>query len=409
MPEWKHEIRERLAGSNLRPEREIEIVDEVSSHLQDRYDQLRREGATHEKAYRFVVSELDATDLLPELQASEEAAHPNPVPEGAVTTGQFFSDLLQDLRYAVRMLRKTLGFTAVVTLTLALGIGANTAVFTIIDTLLLNPLPVEKISELAALNTTQKKKAVQSGELQLMSFLNLKDLRERTHSFSSLAGHSNPMAITMTDRTESHRIFVEVVTANYFDTLGIRPFMGRFFLPSEDITPGATAVAVLGYAAWQGRFGGAGDIIGRTLILNNTRFTIVGIGPKGFKGLYAVFGPDLWVPSMMAEQVLSAQQHNALSDRAIPLFTGFGRLAPGLRLAQAQAELNTGQRENQELRAALLPFVFNGRHMRDSHMYYVQRRRRFHDCLRNSRKSLNLYNRSVIADYGRTGLVLQCV
>src|SRR5205814_5269243 len=164
------------------------------------------------------------------------------------------------------------------------------------------------------INATQTKMTPQSGELQLMSFLNFKDLRERTHSFTSLAAHSNPMAITMTDAAEPRRIFVEVVTANYFDTLGVHPSMGRFFLPAEDTTPGAAPVAVLGYAAWQARFGGAPDILGRTVKLNSTPFTIIGIGPKGFKGVYAVFGPDVWVPSMMAEQIFPAQQRNARSE-----------------------------------------------------------------------------------------------
>src|SRR6266853_5936235 len=340
MREWKHEIRKRLAGSNLLPEREAEIIDELSAHLQDQYSQFRAGGATDEEAFRSVVRELDATDLLPELQVSEKIVRSDPPAAGAVSTGQWIFDFLQDLRYAARTLRKSPGFTAVAALTLALSIGANTAIFTIIDSLVLNPLPVGKISELAAVNTTQKKMAAQSGELQPMSFLNFKDFRERTHSFSKVLAHSNPMAITMTDQREPRRIFVEVVTANYFDTLGLRPFMGRFFLSSEDTTPSAAA-AVLGYSAWQSRFGGASDIVGRSIKLNNTPFTIIGIGPKGFKGLYAVFGPDIWVTSMMAEQILPAPQRKALSDRAIPLLTAVGRLKPGITLAQARAEITT--------------------------------------------------------------------
>jgi len=340
MPEWKDEIRRRLAGSNLRPEREAEIIDELAAHLEDKYDQLRAGGASHGEAVRSVIAELGVTDLLPELQASEEFVREDAALDGAASTGQWFVDFLQDFRYAARTLRKSLGFTAVVVLTLALGIGANTAIFTIVDTLVLNPLPVAKIGELGAVNTTQKKMTAQSGELQLISFLNFKDFRDRTHSFRRLAAHSNPMAITMTEEGEAHRIFVEIVTANYFDTLGLRPFMGRFFFSSEDATRGVPAVAVLGYSAWQSRFGGASDIVGRTIKLNNTPFTIIGIGSKGFKGLYAVFGPDIWVTSMMAEQVLPAQQRNALNDRAIPLFTGIGRLAPGRTLAQAQSEMS---------------------------------------------------------------------
>ena len=340
MPEWKDEVRRRLKGLNLPPAREEEIIEELSDHLGNLYEEILAEGATTEKAYREVLSSLSQSDLPGELRAAVRTARPDRIPEGFASSGHLLADLWQDLVYAARMLRKAPGFTAVAALTLALGIGANTAVFTIISTLLLNPLPVAKSSELVAINTTQAKMTTQSGEFQLMSYLNIKDFRDRTLSFSNFAAHSNPTAITMSDTGEPHRIFVEVVTGNYFETLGIHPFMGRFFLPSEDFTPGAAPVVVLGYAAWQGRFGGASDIVGRTIKLNNTPFTIIGIGPKGFKGLYAVFGPDVWVPSMMAEQILPAEQGNALRDRAILLFTGIGRLRPGLTIVQARAELN---------------------------------------------------------------------
>ena len=339
MPEWNLEIRKRLAGLNLRAEREAEILEELSDHLQQRYKELRARGAEHEEACREVMAEVDWTDFVPELQVSENALERDPVAEGAVPSGRLLSDFAKDLKFALRMLRKSPGFAAVAVLTLALGIGANTAVFTVVDSLILNPLPVEKISTLAAVNTTEAKKTAQSGDLQAISYLNLKDIRERTQAFRSLAGHSYPMAVTMTDTGQPHRVFAEIVTANYFDTLGIHPSLGRFFLPSEDRTPGAAAVAVLGYTAWQSRFGGVPDILGQTITLNDTPFTIIGVGPKGFKGVYAVFGPDLWIPSMMAEQVLPAEQRNALGDRGVPLFTGIGRLQPGVTLEQAQAEM----------------------------------------------------------------------
>jgi len=338
MPEWKTEIKKRLAGFHLEPERESEILDELSSHLQDRYDDLRASGTAREDALRDVIAELDASDLVSELEATEETPA-QPAPEGAPSTGRFFSDFLMDLRYAVRTLRKSPGFTGVAILTLALGIGANAAVFTVINSLILNPLPVDTISTLAAVNTTQTKKAAQANDLQLLSFPNFRDLREKTYSFGSLAAHSNPTAVTMIDQDEPRRVFMELVTANYFDTLGLHPSLGRFFLPDEDAKPGAAAVAVLGYSAWLSRFGAIPDIVGKTIKLNNIPFTIIGVGPKNFKGLYAVFGPDLWVPSMMASQFLPSQQQKALTDRSIPLVTAIGRLRPGTPFTQALAEM----------------------------------------------------------------------
>lgn len=339
MPEWKNEIRKQLVGLNLRPEREAEIIEELSDHLQQRYEELKAGGAKDDEALQEVMGEIYWRDFVPELQGTEQTPPPGNVPDGAAASGHLFEDLWKDLRFALRMLKKSPGFTAVAVLTLALGIGANTAVFTVVDSLILNPLPVEKISTLAAVNTTQVKKTAQWGDLQAISYLNLRDIRDRTHAFRSFTGHSYPMAVTMTDKDQPRRVFAEIVTANYFETLGLRPFLGRFFLPSEDTTPGAAPVVVLGYTAWQSRFGGDPGILGRTIRLNETPFTIIGVGPKGFKGVYAVFGPDLWIPSMMAAQVLPAEQRNALSDRALPLFTGIGRLEQGVTLSQAQAEM----------------------------------------------------------------------
>ena len=340
MPDWNTIVRERLGPLRLTAIAESDLTEEIAQHLEDHYRELCGAGASEEQACQKTLAELDDMYVLrAALERSQRMTKYDAVPLGDVRPGNFMQDLWRDVRYAVRTMRKTPVFTAVAALTLALGIGANTAVFTIINTLLLNPLPVEKISGLAALNTNLTKKAAQSGDLQAISFLNLKDFRERTRAFGSVAGHSSPMAITMIDKVEPHRVFMELVTSNYFNTLGIHPFLGRFFLPDEDAKPGAGAVVVLGYAAWQSRFGGASDILGRTIKLNNIPFTVVGIGPKGFKGLYAVFGPDLWIPSMMAEQILPAEQRKALSDRAMPLFTGIGRLGAGVSLAKSQAEM----------------------------------------------------------------------
>jgi predicted permease len=340
MPDWKNLVRERLKPLSLEATAELELTEELAQHLEDHYRELRSGVASEEEAYRSAIAELD--DIHPlraESERSQRMTQRDAEPVGVVRRGNFLENLWRDLRYAVRTLGNTPVFTAVAAVTLALGIGANTAVFTIINTLLLNPLPVEKISTLAALNTTQANKKALGGELQVISYLNLKDFRDRTHAFSSLAGHSNPMPVTMADRAEPRRVFMELVTANYFSTLGIQPSLGRFFLPDEDTKPGAAAVVVLGYGAWQTRFGGAPDILRRTIKLNNFPFIVVGVGPKGFKGLYAVFGPDLWVPSMMAQHVLPAEQQNALSDRAMPLFTGIGRLGSGVAVPQAQAEM----------------------------------------------------------------------
>jgi putative ABC transport system permease protein len=338
MLKWNDEVRRRLAGLSLRPEREAEIVEELSADLQDRFAELQTEGRSEKQAIGELLAELDARDLACELRASERA-YRAPLPEGPPSSGLWISDLLRDLRYAARMLGRSPGFTIVATLTLALGIGANTAVFTIVNTFLLNPLPVDKISDLVAVNTTSTRKTAQSGDLQLLSYLNLKDLMERTRSFSRFSGHSNPISVTMTENRLPRRVFAELVTDNYFATLGLHPSRGRFFLPGEDMVPGASPVVVIGYGAWQSRFGGARDILGRTIKINDTPFTIIGVGPKGFKGVYAVFGPDLWVPSMMAAQVLPAQQKDALGDRAIPIFTGIGRLRPGVTMAAAQTEM----------------------------------------------------------------------
>ena len=327
-----------MAASSLRPERESEIVEELSADLQDRFVALKSQGATDREAFQSALAELDARDLGSELRGAEPA-YQAPLAEAAPGSGRWIADLLQDLRYAARMLRKSPGFTIVAALTLALGIGANTAVFAIANTFLLNPLPVKNISELVAVSTTSIKKTGRSGDLQPLSFLNLKDLQERSGSFTRLSGHSSPLSVTMTVNRSPHRVELELVTANYFETLGIRPFMGRFFLRGEDVVPGAAPVVVLGYSAWEDRFGGDPNILGRTIKINDTAFTVIGVAQKGFKGVFAVFGPDMWAPSMMAAQVLPAQQQNALGDRSIPVFTGIGRLRPGVSMSGAQAEM----------------------------------------------------------------------
>jgi hypothetical protein len=333
MPDWNDEIRKRLAGLQLAPAREAEIVDEWTQHLEESYEELRSEGATEDEARRAVLATLS----LPKLTEDRR----DPVPPGATRSGNIAADLWQDLRYAIRSLRQSPAFAAFIILTLALGIGANTTVFTVINTVLLNPLPVKTASELVAVDTLAANAASRSGRLLPVSYLNLEDLRDNNQVFTNLAGYTPPMPLTLTTAAGSERIFAELVTANYFETLGIRPIIGRFFISEEDRTPGAHAVVVIGYGTWKQRLGGAADVIGRTMRINGLAFTIAGVAPEGFKGVNAVFGPDLWVPAIMAEQILPAQLRDALRERGEVLFHGAARLKPGMSMRLAEANLKT--------------------------------------------------------------------
>jgi predicted permease len=339
MPDWKQEIRKRLVAARLEAAREAEIVDELSDHFDDRYADLIARGASAEDARQAVVEELrEATLTAADLRRSGRPPAPEPVPAGA-PAGRFAVDLLADVRYAARALRKRPGFALAVTVTLGLGIGANTAAFTLVNTLLLNPMPVVDQSALVSVHTVDTKSAGGTESLWPLSFPNLEDLQQGNAAFSSLAAYTSVTPLTWMNGRTSERIFAEVVTANYFDTLGLKPVRGRFFLPEEGRAAGGHPVLVMGFAPWQHRFGGASDIVGRTLVLNGATFTIVGVAPERFHGVTALFGPDVWIPSTMAEQVLPAEQRRSLTNREALVFRGLARLRPGVSRAQAEASL----------------------------------------------------------------------
>lgn len=334
MPDWENEILRRLAAQRLNPADEAAIVQEWAQDLEQRFQELRNEGTSEADAFRAVLSELNEPD--PVRIDMKRAPMLEPIQPGAASRGNRIGDFAKDVRYGLRMLRKNPGFTAVVVLTLALGIGANTTVFTVLNTLLLHPLPVHDPSRLLAVCTRDNK-----NRLLQVSYLNYQDYRARNQVFSGVAAYTPVLPVTMSNAAGGERIFAEMVTSNYFDTLGIRPVMGRFFTAEEGRTPGAAPVAVLGYGAWQQRFGAVPDMLGKKIRLNNIVFTVIGVAPPGFRGINAVFGPDLWLPITMAERVSPVQFHNFVDDRSHLDFKVAGRLQPGVSMSTARANLKT--------------------------------------------------------------------
>jgi putative ABC transport system permease protein len=344
MPDWKSLVRERLKPLRLTAAKESALSEELAQHLEDYYRELLSGGTSEAEAYRETLAELDDIyTLRAGLERSERMPKHDAVPAGDVRRDNFLEDLWRDLRYAARTMGKSPMFVLFVVLTLGLGIGANTTVFSVINTLLLNPLPVRNSGELASVATgetgsTSKSSASKSSATQPISYAGLKDYQAKNEVFKSLAGYTSPRVVTWQASDAAQRIFCELVTDNYFSTLGLTPARGRFFLPEEGL-PGAHAVAVMSFGAWQSHFGGAEDIIGKTLRLNNIVFTVIGVAPPAFIGVNAIFGPDAWIPAAMAEQLLPNEMHNALSDRGKAIFLGVGRYNRGITQAKAQANL----------------------------------------------------------------------
>lgn len=251
------------------------------------------------------------------------------------------SDLFRNVKYALRSLGRAPVFSFFAILTLALGIGATTTVFTVVNTILLHPLPASDPSHLVSLYTTELKGQKQSGSVLPTSYLNLKDYQERNASLSSAGGYSPPLVLTLTEDGGSERLFGQLVTSGYFETLGLQPVKGRFFQPRETATPGSAPVAVLSYNAWKIRFHEDAKIVGQTIEINQTPFSIIGVAPEGFLGVSAIFGPDVWLPATMAARVLPLPLQDILREREKPFFQAIGRLKPGIDRSQAEANLQT--------------------------------------------------------------------
>jgi putative ABC transport system permease protein len=234
--------------------------------------------------------------------------------------------LFQDLRYGLRVLAKNPGFTAVAVVTLALGIGANTAIFSVVNTVLLKPLPYAQPDRLVAVELTNSHSALVTGSL---SFPNFFDLRARNHVFEHLVtGHS--ANLTLTGYGAPVQLDVGMVTWDLFPALGIQPGLGRGFLPSEE-KPG-THVVVLSHKLWQSQFGGDRGIVGRSITLNQMPYTVVGVAPIGFS-----FPADL--PNLQLWTTI-ADDREMFDQRGARMLTGLGRLKPGVSIEQARADLN---------------------------------------------------------------------
>src|SRR6185369_11007117 len=244
--------------------------------------------------------------------------------------------LLKDIRFGLRMLVKNPGFTAVAVVSLALGIGANTAIFSIINSFLLAPLPVAEPNRLVSIFTTDQRNPCPLP----VSHYNFLDYRDKTDLWDGMVAY-NFAAVNLNRSTgEGRQLFALVATGNYFDVLGVKPLYGRTFLPDEDRTLGTHPVAVLGYGCWQRDFGGDPAIVGQTISLNRRDFTVIGITPKDFTGTDLGGAPDLWIPMMMHREVQPdlAMFYDARRGLAFNLV---GRLKPGVSLGQAQAAMST--------------------------------------------------------------------
>jgi predicted permease len=342
MPDWRNLARKRLKPLQLTAAAESDLVDEVAQHLEDLFNELRSGGADAGDAYRQTMAELDDLYALRAgLERSQVMPKNDAVRLGESSPGNFVEGVWKDFRYTLRSMRRNPIFVLFVVLTLALGIGANTTVFTLINTLVLNPLPVRNANELAAVTAADSRNTSNSGSIFPISYADLKDYQSGNEVFDSLAGYSSARGMTWQDHGTTQAIFGELATANYFATLGLSPARGRFFSEEENAIPGAHPVAVLNYAAWQKHFGGAEDIVGRELEVNNVTVTVVGVAPPHFIGVNAIFGPDLWVPAAMAERMFPNSMQNVLTDRDKAAFLGVGRLKPHVTREQARANIVT--------------------------------------------------------------------
>jgi predicted permease len=256
--------------------------------------------------------------------------------------------LLQDIRYGARMLRAAPAFAAVAVITLALGIGANTAVFSVIDAVMLKMLPIRNPEQLVILGSESRIRGVSHGtpRLDVFSYPLYREVRDGNQVFSGVFASANAGSLNIgldEPGTNTEKINGRLVTGNYFSVLGVSALVGRNFTAQEDVIRAGDPTIVISYAYWKRRFGFDRSVIGKTVRLNNFPLTIIGVMPPRFSGEIVGDAPDVWIPMMMQLQVMPGRDY--LEDPNTSFLQVMARLKPGVTLAQAETHVNVVLRQ----------------------------------------------------------------
>jgi predicted permease len=293
-----------------------EMEQELRSHIQHRADDLERGGVPRSEAERRARIEFGGYERF------KEECH-------QAAGGNLGESLVQDVRYGLRMLRKSPGFTAVAVVTLALGIGANAVVFSLLNALVLRPVDVPDGKSLYEIEDARNGPS--------LSYPDYVDLRDRNHSFNGLAGYEIAPAGLDSNGTPT-QIWLYEASGNYFDVLGIQPYLGRFFHSSDEHGFNNTPYLVLSYAYWQSHFSGDRSVVGRVVRLNKFNYTVLGITPPQFRGAEIFFAPAMWAPLVDEQQIEGGSDLKSRASRGMWVV---GHLKSGEMPAQATADLNT--------------------------------------------------------------------
>jgi putative ABC transport system permease protein len=324
MPDWNQPIRKLLAGLHLAPAREAEIVEELAGYADDRYRDLRSGGESEQEARRIALDEVSGHELLTRgLRMVESPNAPEPVVLGAGGRDRLWSGIAQDLRYGIRTMRKNPGFAAIAMLTLALGIGANTAIFSVVNGVLLRPLSYPDPSRLVQIYDTTQEFTKSS-----VAYPNYLDWRSDTTSFTDMGSYRGD-DFNFTGTGEPEHLFGYYVSASLFPVLGVTPVIGRSFLSQED-REGSQCVVILSNRSWKQRFAAEPNILGKVLTLNARECSVIGVMPATFP------------LSRDASVYLPIEQWNSVELRSREVSPGLhviARLKPGATLQSAQTEM----------------------------------------------------------------------
>ncbi|MBO0800056.1 MAG: ABC transporter permease, partial [Blastocatellia bacterium] len=310
----------RLFSLFNRGRREREFAEELESHLALHIEDNLRAGMSPEVARRQALIKLGGATLTQELQREQRGL-------------PMLETLGHDLRFGLRMLRKNPGFSLIAILTLALGIGANTAIFTLLDKVLIRALPVAQPQQLVAFVQDA------SGTPAIFSYPLYAELRQSEEVLAGVMAYAL-QPFSLSDGQVTEHVIGQIVSGNYFAVLGVRPALGRFFLPEEDRTPNTHPVVVISHGLWRQRFGADPAVIGKTISVNAYRYNIIGVTPAEFTGTTRGTVSDVYVPLMMQAQTGPGRE-GWLENRHTGWLSLLGRLKPHVTRQQAEAALAT--------------------------------------------------------------------